>query len=231
MERSIALFDIDKTSYRDFLLFSIVEKQANDGLIDQSCVLDLNSMLGLYQNGQMDYESMVDAVIRRWALALESVVVSSVVEHTERYLAERLHNFNFFVPDVIGEIKGTHAIFFVTGEPQFVAKATPDLFGGDGFICSEFEVSDGKFTGKVSTMLSSRAHKREAIGHLLENYQFEDSLAFGDSEADYEMLSAVQIPVCVNPNQGLRSLAEANSWFIADDPSQIADFVREKLAK
>ncbi len=172
---------------------------------------------------------MVDQVVRTWADALAGKTFDEVEQHTRDYLKAQKGNFHPFVGQVISLARDTHSAYFVTAEPQFVAEAVRDMFEASGAICSEFEIVDGKFTGRVKSVLATKGNKLDAISHLFDSHVKSRSMAFGDSEGDVEMLSAVEHAVCVNPSEGLRKIAEANGWFIAVTSDEILDFAKKQL--
>lgn len=223
------MIDVDKTAYNDYLIFSIIDQEAEDGLIKKTSVQPIDDALDKYKQGEIGYEEMVETVVSRWASALAGRYVSDVLNHTADFLNANRQNFYPYVPEVIQMVANTHCVYFVTAEPQFVARPIAKMFGVTSVIASEFEVEDGRFTGKATAILSGREHKLEAITHLFEIHTKEGSIAFGDSEGDIEMLSAVENPVCINPNDGLRKVAEEEGWPISDGSQKTVDLVKSIL--
>lgn len=218
--KRIALFDIDRTVYEGFLLFTIVGQQVEDRLIAQAVLDDIIDIKNVYEKGDMRYELMVETVLARWADGLTGKSLEEVEHHTEKYLRGKGNKFYFFVKDVIDILRDTHDIYFVTGEPQFVANKTKEIFNANGFLATEFEIKDGRFTGKVSAALSHGHHKLQVISDLLTQHGREGSYAFGDSEGDIDMLDSVEYAVCVKPTAGLKQKAIEKGWFISMDPDK-----------
>ena len=93
------------------------------------------------------------------------------------------------------------------------AEAVKEMFGLDGYLCTNFEVVDGIFTGKT---LNSLADGKHIVEELLSNYGGK-TMAFGDSENDIGMLDKVTIPICINPTPELLSYAQEKGWNIVSD--------------
>lgn len=229
-ERNIALFDIDKTAYEGYLLFRIVQKQAKDGLISAESEKNVELVKKAYADGNLEYESMVEGVLNKWAEGLKDKSVEEIASHAEKYLRGEGNKFYPYVLKVIKLIEDTHDIFFVTAEPQFVASKTTEIYGAQGFLSTEFEIENGMFTGKVNSALSHGPHKLQAIKELLSSHSKERSFAFGDSEGDIEMLEAVEYPVCINPTAKLAKKAREKGWFTSNSPNKdVPIFVRSKI--
>lgn len=230
-ERSLVLIDVDKTAYNDYLIFSIINQEAEDGLIEKTSLQPINEALDKYRQGEIGYEEMVETVVSGWANALADCYVSDVLNHTTDFLNANRQNFHPYVSKVIQMVADTHCVYFVTAEPQFVARPIAQMFGAVSVIASEFEVEDGRFTGKATKILSGREHKLEAITHLFEIHTKSGSIAFGDSEGDIEMLSAVENPICINPNEGLEKVRTEEGWLSSSGFQDTIDQVTELLKK
>ncbi|HVZ12724.1 MAG TPA: HAD family phosphatase [Patescibacteria group bacterium] len=219
-QKSIAFFDIDRTAYKGFLLEPLATRSAESNLISADAFDGMKQIYGAYSKGELQYETAVERILATWARGLEGRTVEEVEKFTQNYLDNDGDNFYPYVGEIVEKIRDSHDIYFVTGEPQFVARMTAERYGAQGFLATEFETVDGVFTGNINSALSHRHHKRDAIEGLIATRQYEGSMAFGDSEGDIEMLEDVEYPICVVPTPGLREHAEARGWFIADVPDE-----------
>ena len=96
------------------------------------------------------------------------------------------------------------------------------MFDLDGYLCTNFEVVDGVFTGSI---LNSLADGKHVVEELLSNYD-NNNFAFGDSENDIGMLERVKNPVCINPTEKLLEVAKEKGWMVVND-----DDAYEKVSK
>jgi HAD superfamily hydrolase (TIGR01490 family) len=229
-DRKIAFFDIDKTAYDGFLLFPMIDAQAKIGLITVNSQDAINGILSDFELGKIAYSEMVRRTLDQYAKSLSGRSAEDVLDATRKYLTGEGNRFYPYVQQVIGQIRDTHDVFFVTAEPQFVADATNDIYHADGAISTIFTVRDGIFTGDIDNALSSGQHKADAIAHLLASHNTQDSLAFGDSEGDIGMLDAVDYAICINPSPGLQEVAEQKKWFVSFSPQEVSGYVENILA-
>lgn len=215
MLRSIAFFDIDNTMYDGFSYFTLLEKQVGEGLIKQETLTAALASMQKYKTKAQDYETTIVELLDIYAEGLKGAEYASVLEVTKQFY-EKSDKFFAYVASTFKELRGSHDIALVTGEPQFVAKAVKELFGATSYYSTEYEVIDGTFTGSVKSYLASRHEKHDAIKHLMQGHGAKNSFAFGDSEGDIEMLRAVEYPICLNATDGLRAIAAEEGWRMPD---------------
>ena len=211
MAKSIALFDIDNTMYDGFSYFELLAKQVGEGVLKPQVLDDAKACMQKYKSKLQDYESTIIELLDIYAAGLKASSYDTVLESTKEFYANSDKFFSYVRP-TIQKLRDTHDIALVTGEPQFVAEAVKELFDIQSYYSSEYEVIEGQFTGKVTIYLASRHEKHDAIKHLMQGHGAQKSFAFGDSEGDIEMLRAVEYPICLNPTDGLRSIADKEGW-------------------
>ena len=229
-KKKIALFDIDNTIYEGYIFFPLVDylSKHKGNKIDRKYLDELYKDLKLYEAGKVDYETTIMHWLRCLAKSLGGVSYDLVLGQTESFFEKGRNKFFPYLKPVITILQKTHDIYFVTGEPEFVAWIVAKLFRVTGFISSEFEVKKGIFTGRVKKFLAKRKEKLMVIRELLEKHDIRNSFAFGDSEADIEMLNSVEHAVCVNPKEGLRKIANAKGWIIAK-PNEVERMLKQKM--
>jgi len=228
MIKSVALFDIDNTMYEGFSYFELLEKQANEGLISAQVLDEAKTSMQKYKSKLQDYETTTVELLDIYATGLKGKSYDDVLESTKEFYQSSEKFFSYVIPTV-EELRNSHDIALVTGEPQFVAEAVAELFRVESYYCTKYEVRAGKFTGNIKSYLASRHEKHDAIKHLMQGHGAKKSFAFGDSEGDIEMLRAVEYPVCLNCTDGLRAIAEKERWR-TPDIQVVAELVKELKA-
>lgn len=211
MLTSIALFDIDNTMYQGFSYFDLLKKQITEKLINQQVLDDAIASMQKYKANAQDYESTLVELLDIYANGLKGVRYDRVLESTKDFYIKSDKFFDYVAP-TFAELKKTHAIALVTGEPQFVAQAVCELLGADAYHSTEYEVVGGVLTGRIKSYLASAGEKHDAVRHLIRKYGTKNSFAFGDSEGDIEMLRATEHPICLNATDGLRAIAKKEGW-------------------
>jgi phosphoserine phosphatase len=228
-QRKIAFFDIDKTIYDGYMIFPLAEYFFEKTIINKDIVDCLYQDLNLYRSKQIDYETSVENFNMHFAYGLKNYSPGSIHSAAVTFLETRgSNNFFAFAEPLIELISKTHDIYFVTGEVQFVGKTVADYFSVHGYISSEMEVKNAVFTGNIRKSLAKKAGKRAAIEHLFNTYSHENSMAFGDSEGDIDMLSTVAHAFCINATEGLKEVAFSKRWNIVT-PLSIVEIVKKAL--
>ena len=136
-----------------------------------------------------------------------------------------------FIPDLIGSItpqmhgvlddhaeSGHDRVLLSAGPTEIVSRFALSA-GLERGIGTAAEVDpDGRYTGVLSGPFCYREGKVEVMRALAEEHGYDllASYAYTDSMSDVPMLEAVGHPVAVNPDPGLRDLAEARGWPIVE---------------
>lgn len=197
----------------------------NEDLIDKQVLDDAKASMQKYKSKLQDYETTIVELLDIYAAGLEGKEYDPVFESTKQFYRSS-DKFFPYVKLTIKELRNSHDIALVTGEPQFVAKAVAELFEVKSYYCTEYELQEGKFTGRVKGYLASRHEKHDAIKHLMHGHGAKGSFAFGDSEGDIEMLRAVEYPICLNCTDGLHAIAEKEGWHMPGT-KEVAELVEE----
>lgn len=226
-ERSVALVDIDNTVYQGYIVLDIIESQNRVGLLsNQGHDLMLKGAEKYksaenYKSKELSYEDFAKQLLFDWAEGLKGIFYQQAREHAEDFLSgsTKFHPYSKKMKDIFSP---THDVYLVTGEPEFIAEPARDILQADGVLASNFEVDTvGIFTGSVSNYLAHRDEKRDCLEAVLMRYNGFNTFAFGDSDADLEMLKLVANPVCISPRGDLLIQARLHSWTICEPEDAI----------
>ena len=220
MSRLLALFDIDKTMTEVMSFLPMLETQDSEGLVVAGSAALAREVELSYQYGIVAYEDYVKSLLDIYAWALQDRHVDEVTESTDRFF-EQNSDFYGYVGPTMELLNPTHDVALVTSNTQFAASAVAKIYGVDNFCSTVFASEGGKLNGRVASYLANRHAKRQAIQHLIETHPYEGSFAFADSEGDIEILRAVEHPICIKPDSGLRSVAESRGWEIIDSVAEL----------
>ncbi len=117
--------------------------------------------------------------------------------------------------DLVGRCRDEgHDVVLVSGALDFLMERLSKHLGATHVIANRLEIKDGFATGRLLRPVVAgpekarliREHARDA-GHDLG-----ECFAYSDSYSDVPMLSLVGHPAAVNPDAGLRRLANAYGW-------------------
>ena len=102
----------------------------------------------------------------------------------------------------------------VTGSLDFAMKPFAKELGLDFVIANSLEMKAGIATGNMTPPILAGREKLKAMRAFAAEHDIDlaHSYAFADSKYDLEMLEAVGYPVAVNPDSGLRKIAESRGW-------------------
>lgn len=220
-EKSIALFDIDKTIYHGYTLLDCISAQESAGIITKNYVQEIVELHNQLKRGVLDYETAVAKVLIIWAQALKGKSYTEILENTRDVLHQNKQKLYPFVNATVTALKPTHRIILITGEPQFIAQVMTETVGADQSVSTIYEVVNGRFTGDISMLLADRTQKEAQVRKISSENSDQNSYAFGDSEADILMLSLVKHPICIDPSPELRQIAVSRNWRIISEPQNI----------
>jgi len=112
--------------------------------------------------------------------------------------------------------RGDRLVLATTSSP-YAARSAIESFGLDAYVCTWFEVVDGKFTGAVSSPAWG-PEKAARVAEFAEREGIDLSTAsfYTDSVTDLALLERVGEPVCVHPDRKLAKVAAARGWPVVD---------------
>ncbi len=104
-------------------------------------------------------------------------------------------------------------VYIVSATLQEIVEELARELGFDGALGSVCEIVDGVYTGRALRPCHGEA-KAAAVRELAarEGLDLAGSTAYSDSHGDRAFLETVGNPVAVNPDRGLRRLAEERGW-------------------
>jgi HAD superfamily hydrolase (TIGR01490 family) len=112
--------------------------------------------------------------------------------------------------------KAGDLVMLVSGGPVPLLKRIASELGINHVVGTEFEVLEGKYTGRTAGPVCLEDYKASlSMAYLTDNgYQidFQSSYAYADSISDRSLLEMVGNPVAVYPFDQLRILAQRRGW-------------------
>ena len=102
----------------------------------------------------------------------------------------------------------------ITATNRFVAGPIGRRYGIDIMLASECEEVDGRYTGRSTDIPCFREGKVTRLRRWLEEtgHNLEGAYFYSDSRNDLPLLSMVDHPVAVDPDEVLRAHAEEHGW-------------------
>ena len=216
MSRPAAFFDVDRTLLAGASGLHLARPFRKRGLLTarqlaRTMLIQLSFSSRGSDHDQLDrFTEGVRELMAGWDR-------DEVVETVEQELEQRLRPVVYQEAlDRIAQHKAQgHAVYAVSATMSEIIEPLAELLGLDGAVASHMEVVDGKFTGEIL-----KPNHGDAKADRLREFAAEHDLdlaassAYSDSITDSEFLRAVGRAYAVNPDKGLRQLAEEEGWGI-----------------
>ena len=214
--RTIAYFDLDGTLIAGYSILAMAietaRKGAGKGRLQQAAKLVTDVARHKARPGGGQYHNLV----RRLSSAL-----AGVSENTLRELGQKAYQNTLarsLYPEAIALVEAHraagHHLVMITAATHYQAEPIARVLGIDEICCTQLEVEDGRFTGKVRLPMcygegKSMAARRIArtLGSTLKKCWF-----YSDSSADLPLLREVGHPVTVNQSDRLGVYARSQQW-------------------
>ncbi|MCB1615576.1 MAG: HAD family hydrolase [Pseudomonadales bacterium] len=105
-------------------------------------------------------------------------------------------------------------LLIITATNRFITGPIARLLGVDHLIATEPEMKDGVYTGEVEGMPCYQHGKIERLNHWLQSRtdNLTGSFFYSDSHNDLPLLTIVDHPVAVDPDEQLQEYALEHGW-------------------
>lgn len=112
--------------------------------------------------------------------------------------------------------KEGHKIVIITATNRFITEPIAKRLGVNNLIATECEMKDGHYTGRSTGVPCYQEGKVTRLNDWLKqnNSDLEGSYFYSDSKNDLPLLSLVENPVAVDPDEELRKHAQTQGWSI-----------------
>lgn len=212
----LALFDLDNTLLAGDSDFEWAQYLIGQGVLDREVYEARNqAFYDQYKAGTLDIHEFLDFQLKplsrhprsqldAWHRDFMQHKILPIVTAKGRELVSR-HQ------------KEADLVAIVTATNSFVTAPIAREFGVTHLIATEPEQADGEFTGRVAGLPSFREGKITRLegwlaGQGLSWASISESWFYSDSLNDLPLLQKVSHPVAVDPDDTLKSHAEAHGW-------------------
>lgn len=210
---SLAIFDLDNTLIAGDSDHSWGEFIVEQGLVDAEHYRAENDRFYReYENGGLDVNEYL-----RFALEpLTRYSLDELAKLHQQFMAEKIDPMRLPKAEALLQ-KHRDAgdyLLIMTSTNSFVTGPIAKSLGVDEIMASEAEIKDGRYTGNVVGTPCFQAGKVTRLQQWLAQYEGdkENCYFYSDSINDLPLLSEVDNPVAVDPDETLRAHAEAAGW-------------------
>lgn len=212
---TIAIFDLDNTlldgdsesMWSDFLF--------ENKIVDEIFVSRIAAYFDEYEKGRLDlfpYESYLMSSIK--------LIPEEELNHFRGLYLDRIRNvIRPVLVDILEQHRSqNHELLLITAANNFLAQPIAKILEFRHLICTQIDTRYGENTGKIIGTPAYRDGKTVLLKKwLIENGQtLKDSWGYSDSHNDLPILSMVQHPVAVVPDDILRAHAILSGWKIIE---------------
>lgn len=207
-----AFFDLDRTLLAGFSAAHFIREDVLAGRMSAKHLAQTLLAATLFQLRQIGFSGFVSSTMER----LRDVPESELADHAEHMFLEHL------AADVYPEARALvqahrrkgHTIAVVSSATRYQIDPLARDFGIEHVLCTQLEVADGKFTGRVIEPTCYGEGKAIAARTFGEprGIDFKESYFYTDSDEDLPLLEIVGKPRPTNPSSRLAEIAAKRGW-------------------
>ena len=212
---SCALFDIDGTLLRGFIIRSFHEYLAQHRVVDGKYTGEITDISDRNVRGELSYRETAERVPALFAESLRGVEVELVESHAEVFIRSHVpKTLLWYSRALVAAMRATvDMVIALSGSPIEPIRRLHGL-GFHSEYGTVFEKEEGIYTGRVESNLilgevKAEAARRIAVEHGVD---LSRSVAFGDSDQDAATLRLVGLPIALNPSPRMKSICGERGW-------------------
>ena len=213
--RSCALFDVDGTLLRGFIVQSFPRYLADQGVIDPRYSDRIDEIVRNYNSGATDYRHAAKTVPAIYAEAITGVEEVTVRRHAEDYMSGHVPaSIHPYASELVRAVRGkVDLVIALSGSPTEPIQCVKAL-GFHHAYGSVFKARDGVYTGKIDWNLILGERKAEYAGIIAQKHGFilRRTVGFGDSDQDAQTLELTWLPIALNPSDAMQKICLARGW-------------------
>jgi HAD superfamily hydrolase (TIGR01490 family) len=212
--RSAAIFDVDGTLLRGFIIQSFPRYLADHGVIQPRFPDRIDEIVQSYDKGA-PYRHAAETVPSIYAESIRGVQEATIRRHAEDYMRSHIPaSIHPYARELVKAVRAeVDLVIALSGSPTEPVQSVKPL-GFHNAYGSVFEARDGAYTGRVSWNLILGERKAEYAGIIAERHGIDlgRTAAFGDSDQDAQTMEAAGLPVALNPSGALREICASMGW-------------------
>ncbi len=212
----VAFFDIDGTVFRSSLLVELVEELIREEVFPAEAYDHFRAAHAAWRNREGSYEAYIATVIDAYMEHIKGVHYGTFADVGRRVVSVQQKQVYRYTRDLIKKLKadGYHLVA-ISQSPKTVLDEFCRQYGFDKVYGRMYEIGpQDRFTGEVTQehLIENKANIVARVFERDTQLTKEGSVAVGDSDGDIPLLSAVEKPICFNPNKALYDHARKVGW-------------------
>lgn len=215
----LAIFDIDGTIFRSSLVIALIDEMVNNGTFPKRAQQELKADFLAWLDRKGTYEDYLQQVIKifyKYTVGQYKKGFDQAVRAVIKSQKDRVYRFT---RDLVRNLKRQgYFLLTISGSPADIVTPFSKYLKFDASFGREFEIINGKFTGKIlnAKLLDQRKDliAKQFFAASGRRVDWRQSIAVGDTETDIPLLKAVGHPIAFNPNNSLARVARRRGWTI-----------------
>jgi len=212
----VAFFDIDGTLFRSSLLIELVEELIAAGLFPASARNTYTDTYALWQARQGTYEAYISSVIAAFQQHIAGVHYGDFADLGQQIVSAKGKCVYRYTRSYIDRLKQEgYSIIAISQSPKTILDNFCREYGFDKVYGRLYAIdSMHRFTGETldEQLIANKANIVSRVFARHPDITAAGSIAVGDTDGDIPLLSAVEHPVCFNPNRALYDHATEHNW-------------------
>jgi len=211
--RPVAAFDLDGSLVREQLLVLLTKECFELDIFRTVAEVVFKEIRLQHRDRKITFEDYDRQIIGLFIERIKGKLRSDVEIAAKRVHDKHRDWLYVFSRTLLASLKRTHSCITITGALSEVVEKLAPYWGFEHFYSTKLKVDDlGRYTGE-HTELPVADKKKAILDHVaMSGGDLEGSVALGDTGSDIPLLSAVELPIAFNPNNVLRTEAEARGW-------------------
>lgn len=154
---------------------------------------------------------------RRFYSIFEGVPQSVLQKFSYHWIQSKIDNEDLFIDETLKahqehQKKGAKLILISGSFPE-VLKPIQEYVKAEHLICSELEVKDGIYTGRLLKQVIGEEKWNSILDYISgRNIELSSCYAYGDHESDVCFMEKVGYPVLVGGRHDMKEYARKNNW-------------------
>jgi putative phosphoserine phosphatase/1-acylglycerol-3-phosphate O-acyltransferase len=207
-----AFFDFDGTVIATHSIRDLFLERLRNGEISAQELFDLGDMVTRYLLNVSGFEDAIATAVRNLKGMPEHELVALGETVTREHLAAEI--FPEIRAMLAAHRRQGHTVAIVSSATRYQIEPVARRLGVEHILCTELEVQDGRFTGRLvgepcfgeNKLLAARDFARTHGVRLGKSYFYTNGIE------DLPLLEAAGHPVAVNPDSKLAGVARRNGW-------------------
>lgn len=209
--QTVALFDVDGTLVRGTSLFRFLEyRMAAQGRPADDYHRERRRLAELTRSG-----APREVTNREYFASYRGAAAAEVAELGRAWFDAEMAQGSFFHAEVVAALERHRErgdlVVLVSGSFPACLAPVAELLGVETVRCTEPEVRDGRYTGRVVAPMVGE-QKALAVAELLATLDVGSAWAYGDHASDLPMLEPATTPVVVGHDPLMVRIAAERRW-------------------